>query len=162
MNAIRYIKAIVHFLFDCFTYPNEIKILSTTYALLGPTNICKYKYSYYNRIYTVILDHDIINFSTFKSYIQNSTLPKIPNRAVMSNHINIELFNEFQGPCCNFYFNCRGVIIPYSIDYFMKCQFFDIFVSLYDTYGKETTFQCMKKLNLSKWKYDCMDLKIRQ
>ena len=151
-------RAFFNYIYDYFYYTNtdRINVYAIKKPILGPMNFCEYIFHYKNRTYRVILDTDITTFDTFEQQLMRSKLPCIPNRGLMSESINIDKFNSFMGPCCDFYKSCDGVLSPYSIDFFIDSSIECENKYVYDTRGVCLFFNSMEKTNFYKsWICDC-------
>ena len=76
----------------------------------------------------------------------------------MSEHVNIDKFNCFMGPCCDFYKCFYGVLLPYSIDFFMNSSTDHerVNIHVYNTNCKLVSFKHMEKTDFN-WKCDCIN-----
>jgi len=137
--------------------PTKIIVERITKPMLGPMNFCRYDFCYRFKNYSVVLDTERTSFRQFKRYIMNSKLPCIPNRAIMSESIDVKKFNQFLGPLCDFYTLFEGALRPYSIDFFGTknsngpCAEY----SVYDTRYIKQTFECMNSAYRNLWTKDC-------
>ena len=152
--------AFFNYIYEYFnhTYTDRLILKETKKPFLGPMNFSEYTFNYKNKKYKVILDTDVTSFVKFKEYVTQSNLPRIPNRGLMSEHVNIDKFNCFMGPFCDFYKRFCGVLLPYSIDFFMDssidCEKIDIHV--YDTNCNKISFKRMEKTDFN-WICDCIN-----
>ena len=117
--------------------------------LLGPLYLREYVYKFKNRTYSVILDIEKTSFEKFKREMKILKEPIIPNRALASKRIDVEMFNRYMGPLCDFHSKCDGVYVPYSIDKFLKHAHFEkneLLSTIIDTNGSKKYFDLMKKI----------------
>jgi hypothetical protein len=137
--------------------PTRIIVERVTKPMLGPMNFCRYDFCYKFKNYSVVLDTERTSFRQFKRYIMNSKLPSIPNRAIMSESIDVKKFNQFLGPLCDFYTFFEGALRPYSIDFFgtKNSNGPCVEYSVYDTRYIKQTFECMNSAYRNLWTKDC-------
>ena len=77
--------------------------------------------------------------------------PIIPNRALASKRIDVDMFNRYMGPLCDFHSKCNGVYVPYSVDKFLKRAANELLIeknklTIIDTNGSKKYFDFMKKI----------------
>ena len=152
--------ALFKYVYEYFnhTYTDGLILKQTKKPILGPMNFSEYTFNYKNKKYKVILDLDVTSFVKFEEYITRSNLPRIPNRGLMSEHVDIDKFNCFMGPCCDFYKYFRGVLLPYSVDFFMNpsIDFEKIKIDVYDTNCNIVSFKRMERIDFN-WICDCIN-----
>ena len=126
--------------------------------LLGPLYLKEYVYKFKNRTYNVILDTEKTSFEKFEREMKILKEPIIPNRALASKRIDVDMFNRYMGPLCDFHSKCNGVYVPYSVDKFLKRAANELVIkkkeltknelTIIDTNGSKKYFDFMKKI---KW-----------
>ena len=118
--------------------------------LLGPLYLREYVYKFKNRTYNVILDTEKTSFEKFEQDMKILKEPIIPNRALASKRIDVEMFNRYMGPLCDFHSKCDGVYVPYSVDKFLKRAhnklLIDELSTIIDTNGSKKYFGFMKNI----------------
>ena len=146
---------------------NVVCIQNIHEPIIGPSNLKEICYKFRNRMYKVIIDTEKTNIDTFITNLMSIKLPLIPNRAISSKciDIDIEKFNEYLGPTCDFHLSFIGIYIPYTIDYFLlpvqsKTSMYEKnSVIMIDTFGCHITYTRMSSLRTKKWCHDCTELK---
>jgi hypothetical protein len=129
--------------------------------MLGPLNLNEVCYKFRNRTYKVIIDLNRTNIDTFKQKLMKTKLPLIPNRAIAfkscDDVIDIEMFNEYLGPTCDFYSSFVGIYTPYTVDYFFKnSQNLHETITIIDTLGLNVICTKMSSIKKNfKWYNDC-------
>ena len=124
--------------------------------LLGPLYLKEYVYKFKNRTYNVILDTEKTSFEKFEREMKILKEPIIPNRALASKRIDVDMFNRYMGPLCDFHSKCNGVYVPYSVDKFLKRAANELVIkkkeltknelTIIDTNGSKKYFDFMKKI----------------
>ena len=139
----------------------DVCIQFVNQPMIGPSNLNEVCYKFRNRTYRVIIDTDRTNVDTFITSLTKMKLPFIPNRAITSKSrdMNIEKFNEFLGPTCDFHSCFVGTYTPYTIDYFLKhrnTQYLKNSVIITGTSGCDVTYiKMMGSLQKNNWCHDC-------
>lgn len=138
---------------------NSITLMQTRQPFLVPSNLKCYTFMYKERIYEVILDNENTSFQTFTDALSNVRLPTIPNRAIACEFdvIDIELFNKYLGPTCDFYVGINGVYKP-NLNYFGKESSHVGHFSLLDTRNKKYLFVNVNSPvpDSQEWSPDCV------
>ena len=142
----------------------DVCIQFVNQPMIGPSNLNEVCYKFRNRTYRVIIDTDRTNVDTFITSLTKMKLPFIPNRAISSKciDIDIEKFNEYLGPTCDFHLSFIGIYIPYTIDYFLlpvQSKTEKNSLIMIDTFGCHITYTRMSSLRTNKWCHDCTELK---
>ena len=148
--------ALCNYIYEYFNSTDALILRETKKPVLGPMNFSEYTFNYKNKTYKVILDLNLTSFVKFQEYVTRSKLPRIPNRGLMSEHVNIDKFNLFMGPCCDFYRSFYGVLLPYSIDFFMNSSIDCEKISVYDTNSTLVSFKRMEKTDFNRT-CDCIN-----
>lgn len=144
----------------------HVRVMKWSSPLLGPKGVDEYTYTFGMRIYTVVLDTAKTDFKKFSDALlllkEKDGLPTIPNRAVASSPtFDMDKFNRFLGPDCDFHRRFKGTNIPENMFFFMKDDVRttnENSVTLVDTTGRMFFFDQNSRVSdvlKGVWQKDC-------
>ena len=156
---ITFVWACVSYVRDWFFDPSAVYLIKRVTPILGPSYLQKYLYTANKQKYCVVLNTTLTSFKEFKKTLHNIPKLSIPNRAIKSESIDVEKFNMYNGPLCDFYAAFKGVHVPYSIDFFRSSHIYHSppLHIVYDMLGNENTFGSMKPIRSNVWLPDCSE-----
>lgn len=102
---------------DNITSEHEPVIVETHVHLPRDPCIIEYVYSFKHRKFRVLLNCNVTNFANFAEELLRTPVPLVPNRAIMtpSESVDIQRFNEFLGPTCDFHRSISGTVVRPSV-----------------------------------------------
>ena len=156
-----YLKALCSYMYRyvwCYD-ASEVVILKKEPAVLGPIGLCKFTYTWRNRIYDVILNVNRVSFASFTVVLKDQKVQYLINRGRSSSVMDIDKWNSYIGPLVDFHRNIEGVYVPYCIRYFKsKDTLNEKFYTIYDTYGNTVAFDDNDYRYFDKWKNSCSSI----